>query len=54
MVEAIRQLSPATLGALQKLGANLAVARLRRKESLRLDGDELLSQRQTFDVGRLW
>jgi len=34
-VKAIRQLPPATLGALQKLGADLAVARLRRKESLR-------------------
>ena len=33
--KAIRQLPPATLGALQKLGADLAVARLRRKESLR-------------------
>ena len=32
---AIRQLPPATLGVLQKLGADLAVARLRRKESLR-------------------
>ena len=52
--KAIRQLPPATLGALQKLGADLAVARLRRKESLRLDGDELLSQRQTFDAGRSW
>ena len=31
---AIRQLPPATLGALGKLGADLAVARLRRKESL--------------------
>ena len=33
--KAIQQLPPATLGALQKLGADLAVARLRRKESLR-------------------
>ena len=33
--KAIEQLPPATLGALQKLGADLAVARLRRKESLR-------------------
>lgn len=33
--KAIAQLPPATLGALQKLGADLAVARLRRKESLR-------------------
>jgi hypothetical protein len=32
---AIQQLPPATSGALQKLGADLAVARLRRKESLR-------------------
>lgn len=32
---AIQQLPPATLGAIQKLGADLAVARLRRKESLR-------------------
>ncbi len=33
--KAIQQLPPATLGALQKMGADLAVARLRRKESLR-------------------
>jgi len=33
--KAIRQLPPTTLGALCKLGADLAVARLRRKESLR-------------------
>ncbi len=33
--KAIQHLPPATLGALQKLGADLAVARLRRKESLR-------------------
>jgi hypothetical protein len=33
--KAIRQLPPATLSSLQKLGADLAVARLRRKESLR-------------------
>jgi transcriptional regulator with XRE-family HTH domain len=32
---AILQLPPATAGALEKLGADLAVARLRRKESLR-------------------
>ena len=32
---ALLQLPPATLGALEKLGADLAVARLRRKESLR-------------------
>ncbi|CAM5216276.1 hypothetical protein CDEF62S_00125 [Castellaniella defragrans] len=31
----LQQLPPATLGAIQKLGADLAVARLRRKESLR-------------------
>ena len=31
----LQQLPPATLGALEKLGADLAVARLRRKESLR-------------------
>ena len=34
MSSAIRQLPPATLGALGQLGADLAVARLRRKESL--------------------
>lgn len=33
--KALQQLPPATLGAIQKLGADLAVARLRRKESLR-------------------
>lgn len=33
---ALRQLPPSTLGALQKLGADLAVARLRRKESMRV------------------
>ena len=33
--KALEQLPPATLGAIQKLGADLAVARLRRKESLR-------------------
>lgn len=32
---ALQQLPPATLGAIQKLGSDLAVARLRRKESLR-------------------
>lgn len=32
--KAINQLPPATLAALEKLGADLAVARLRRKESL--------------------
>jgi hypothetical protein len=32
--KAINLLPPATLGSLQKLGADLAVARLRRKKSL--------------------
>ena len=32
---ALQQLPPATAGAIEKLGADLAVARLRRKESLR-------------------
>jgi hypothetical protein len=32
---ALRQLPPATAGVIEKLGADLAVARLRRKESLR-------------------
>jgi transcriptional regulator with XRE-family HTH domain len=32
---ALMQLPPATAGAIEKLGADLAVARLRRKESLR-------------------
>jgi hypothetical protein len=32
---ALSQLPPATLSALEKLGADLAVARLRRKESLK-------------------
>jgi hypothetical protein len=32
---ALAQLPPATLSALEKLGADLAVARLRRKESLK-------------------
>ncbi len=32
--KAIEQLPPATLAAIEKLGADLAVARLRRKESL--------------------
>jgi hypothetical protein len=32
---ALSQLPPATLAALEKLGADLAVARLRRKESLK-------------------
>src|SRR3546814_5519893 len=34
-LNALQRLPPATLGAIQKLGADLAVARLRRKESLR-------------------
>jgi transcriptional regulator with XRE-family HTH domain len=33
--KALLQLPPATLAAIEKLGADLAVARLRRKESLR-------------------
>jgi hypothetical protein len=32
---ALQQLSPATLSSLEKLGADLAIARLRRKESLK-------------------
>jgi DNA-binding transcriptional regulator YiaG len=32
---AILQMSPATVAAIEKLGADLAVARLRRKESLK-------------------
>jgi len=32
---ALQQLPPATVAALEKLGADLAVARLRRKESLK-------------------
>ncbi|MBC7700978.1 MAG: XRE family transcriptional regulator [Massilia sp.] len=32
---ALSRLPPATIGALEKLGADLAVARLRRKESMR-------------------
>ena len=35
VARAILQLPPATVAALEKLGADLAVARLRRKESLR-------------------
>lgn len=53
-VKAIRQLPPATLGALQKLGANLAVARLRRKESLRTWAKRLgvtLSTLQRLEAG---
>ncbi len=52
--KAIRQLPPATLGALQKLGANLAVARLRRKESLRTWAKRLgvtLSTLQRLEAG---
>lgn len=51
---AIRQLPPATLGALQKLGADLAVARLRRKESLRTWAKRLgvtLSTLQRLEAG---
>jgi hypothetical protein len=35
IARALQQLPPATVGALEKLGADLAVARLRRKESLK-------------------
>lgn len=52
--KAIRQLPPATLGALQKLGADLAVARLRRKESLRIWAKRLgvsLSTLQRLEAG---
>lgn len=52
--KAIRQLPPATLGALQKLGADLAVARLRRKESLRTWAKRLgvtLSTLQRLEAG---
>ena len=35
IARALLQLPPATAGAIEKLGADLAVARLRRKESLR-------------------
>jgi transcriptional regulator with XRE-family HTH domain len=51
---AIRQLPPATVGALQKLGADLAVARLRRKESLRTWAKRLgvtLSTLQRLEAG---
>lgn len=34
--KALEQLPPSTIAGLQKLGADLAVARLRRKESLRV------------------
>ena len=52
--KAIEQLPPATLGALQKLGADLAVARLRRKESLRAWAKRLgvtLSTLQRLEAG---
>lgn len=52
--KAIRQLPPATLGALQKLGIDLAVARLRRKESLRTWAKRLgitLSTLQRLEAG---
>jgi hypothetical protein len=52
--KALRQLPPATLGALQKLGADLAVARLRRKESLRTWAKRLgvsLSTLQRLEAG---
>lgn len=52
--KAIRQLPPATLGALQKLGADLAVARLRRQESLRTWAKRLgvtLSTLQRLEAG---
>lgn len=52
--KAIRQLPPATLGAVQKLGADLAVARLRRKESLRTWAKRLgvtLSTLQRLEAG---
>lgn len=52
--KAIRQLPVATLGALQKLGADLAVARLRRKESLRTWAKRLgvtLSTLQRLEAG---
>ena len=52
--KAINQLPPATLGALQKLGADLAVSRLRRKESLRTWAKRLgvsLSTLQRLEAG---
>ena len=52
--KAIQQLPPATLGVLQKLGADLAVARLRRKESLRTWAKRLgvsLSTLQRLEAG---
>ena len=52
--KSIRQLPPATVEALQKLGADLAVARLRRKESLRTWAKRLgvtLSTLQRLEAG---
>ena len=52
--KAIQQLPPSTLGALEKLGADLAVARLRRKESLRTWAKRLgvtLSTLQRLEAG---
>ncbi len=52
--KAIHQLPPATLGALQKLGKDLAVSRLRRKESLRTWAKRLgvsLSTLQRLEAG---
>jgi hypothetical protein len=52
--KAIIQLPPATLGALRKLGADLAVSRLRRKESLRTWAKRLgvsLSTLQRLEAG---
>ena len=54
IARAIRQLPPATMSALQKLGADLAVARLRRKESLRTWAKRLgvtLSTLQRLEAG---
>ncbi len=52
--KAVRQLPPATISVLQKLGADLAVARLRRKESLRTWAKRLgvtLSTLQRLEAG---
>jgi hypothetical protein len=52
--KAIRQLPPSTVGALHQLGADLAVARLRRKESLRTWAKRLgvsLSTLQRLEAG---
>ena len=52
--KAIQQMPPATLSALRKLGADLAVARLRRKESLRTWAKRLgvtLSTLQRLEAG---